>query len=304
MFGKETILDEEKITVYNSCHDTTPHKHDFVELVYFKEGVGVHTINGETLDIASGSVCLINTGVLHSYKINEADLQEHKAIVVTNCIFYPSFLSEAYQSDTFIQDVWKDIFHGTEKTPERNFIQIDKDYNRDYATLFSMIEYEIRTKKSNYLDVIRNCLKTILIRIFRDYLEDTSLPQLSPINGKLIEKALDYIKAHYNEALTIVELAKYTGFSSVYFSRLFKQYTKYTFRTYLQKLRCEKACVLLRETEMSIQSICMEVGYSDFKQFYLLFKKYVGTTPRHYRNTAPVHDKEPMQLHKGLPAKS
>ncbi len=298
MRGRDAILDNENITVYNSNKDTSLHKHDFIELVYFKEGIGTHTINGDELDISSGSLCLINTGVSHSYQINDA--RKDKEISVKNCIFYPSFLGEEYHSDTFIQDFWKKAFKGEGPVPERNFIQINNDYNRDYATLFNMIEYEIRTKKANYLDVIRNCLECILIRLFRDYLEDTSKPQISPINGELIEKALDYINLHYNEPLTIAQCAKYTGFSSVYFSRLFKAYTKYTFRTYLQRLRCEKACTLLLKTELSIQSICMEVGYSDFKQFYLLFKKYVGMTPKVYRNTIPTHNKEQLGLHNGL----
>ncbi|MBQ8319790.1 MAG: helix-turn-helix transcriptional regulator [Clostridia bacterium] len=299
MTGKDTILDEEKITIYNSNLDTLPHQHDFVEIVYFKEGVGSHVIEGETFEIGSGCICLINTSVQHYYRIN--DTLSGKGISVKNCIFYADFLGENISSEHFIQDFWEYVFQGAIPAPSANFLQINKDYNRDYSTLLSMIEYEIRTKKANYLEVIKNCLSNILIRMFRDHLESSEKPQLSTMNSELIERALEYIDSRYNEDITVAECAKYTGFSPAYFNRLFKAYTKYTFRKYLQKLRCEKACALLRNTDMSIQSVCGEVGYSDFKQFYLLFKKYIGTTPKNYRTTAPVHDKEPFKLHKGLP---
>lgn len=301
MSGKDAILDNERITIYNSALDTQPHQHDFIEIVYFKEGVGVHEIGDEKLDICSGCICLMNTGVKHYYHINND--AEDKAIVVKNCIFYADFLGDGtFRPGHFIQDFWNAHFKDLGEAPQGNFIQINKDFNRDYSTLFNMIEYEIRTKKTNYLEVCKNCLNNILFKIFRDHLEASEKPQISTSNVELIEKALEYIAQRYNEPITVAECAKYTGFSPVYFNRLFKLYTKYTFRKYLQKLRCEKACALLRETGLSIQSICMEVGYSDFKQFYVLFKKYIGTTPKNYRNTAPIHDKEPMKLHKGLQA--
>ena len=283
MHGTDGILENEGIAIFNSDNDTSFHKHDFIELVYFKEGIGTHSINGETFDISSGSLCLINAEVQHSYQIN--DTKKDKGIVVKNCIFYPSFLGNQYHSATFIQEFWKNEFAPDKVAPERNFIQISSDYNRDYATLFSIIEYELRGKKANYLQVIRSCLQIMLLRLFRDYVGHSEKLPISLVNAELIEKAIEFINKHYNEPLTVAKLADYTGFSSVYFSRLFKAYTNYTFRTYLQKLRCKKACELLLTTELSVQAVCMEVGYTDFKQFYFLFKKYIGTTPKAYRMT-------------------
>ena len=281
MCGKDAISDAEQITIYNSNSDTMPHNHDFIEIVYFKEGIGVHSIDGENLDIHSGCICIINTGVSHSYKINNS--QDDKSIVVKNCIFYSSFLGDEFRPNRFIQDFWNKVFKGNQRPPKKNFIQIDRDYNRDYETMFNMIEYEIRAKKVNYLDIIRNDLINILIRLFRDHLENVEKPEISSANGELMEKAIKYISEHYNSPLTVAACSKNIGFSTAYFNRLFKIYTKSTFRKYLQKLRCEKACILLRETDMSIQSISAEVGYNDPKQFYLLFKKFIGTTPNNYR---------------------
>ena len=87
----------------------------------------------------------------------------------------------------------------------------------------------------------------------------------------------------YNETITLNDLAKHFNYSNIYFNTIFQKHTGLTFKKYLQKLRCEKAKQFLKETDMTIVTICEQVGYSDIKYFFSLFKSIVGLTPNEYR---------------------
>lgn len=53
---------------------------------------------------------------------------------------------------------------------------------------------------------------------------------------------------------------------------------------YLRQLRMEEAGKLLLHTKKNVGEIASEVGYTDMKHFYRLFKSYYGMSPKDYRN--------------------
>ena len=59
-----------------------------------------------------------------------------------------------------------------------------------------------------------------------------------------------------------------------------------TFRAYLQKMRIEKSCELLRKSDLPVSEIAETVGYSDMKFFNSIFKKTLHMTPGEYRKLA------------------
>ena len=280
MHGVDAIKQNEELLIFNSNEDTTLHKHDFIELVYFRSGIGHHYIDNETLSISNGTICLINTDVEHYYEINN---EKNGAISVKNCIFFPSIFKKNYISSDFIMQIWRDIF--PLKLPEKNlhYIQIQEDYNKDYLALINIIEHEYTNKQPEYMNVIIDCLRAIFLKMFRDYLEKTNPHSISLKNLELIEQSLRYISQYYAENLLLDEVAASINFSPIYYNNLLRKYTGLTFRKYLQKTRCEKACQLLKDTTDPIYLIAEKVGYLDLKQFFFLFKKYIGITPNAYR---------------------
>ena len=89
------------------------------------------------------------------------------------------------------------------------------------------------------------------------------------------------IKLNSDKGREIV--SDYIGFNATYFSSLFKKETGITFSEYLTSVRMEKAKELLKETNMSVASICEEVGYNDYKNFTKGFNKYTNLKPNEYR---------------------
>src|SRR5699024_2579700 len=92
-----------------------------------------------------------------------------------------------------------------------------------------------------------------------------------------------YLSAHYDQDVTLEDVASSVDLSPNYFSNLFKQEFGETFIDYLTKLRLNKARELIRENRYSLKEISFMVGYKDPNYFSRVFKKYDGQSPRQFQ---------------------
>lgn len=95
----------------------------------------------------------------------------------------------------------------------------------------------------------------------------------------MIGKIMDYIAVHYNEELDLAGLAEAFNFNYSYLSTYFNQRIPEGFSGYLNKVRIEKACHLLKKNELTIAQISDEVGYSEQSYFCRVFKRITGKSP-------------------------
>jgi len=98
-----------------------------------------------------------------------------------------------------------------------------------------------------------------------------------------LEKSLRYIHSSYHTDVRIPELAKMENLSHSRYITLFREQTGLSPTAYLIGLRMRIACELLQTTDLTVAQIAITVGYSDAHFFSKLFKKYVGTSPKQYR---------------------
>lgn len=101
---------------------------------------------------------------------------------------------------------------------------------------------------------------------------------------EIFVKAQEYISNHYMEPdMSLTELCGYLGFSSSYFSTLFKAKMGKNYSRYLMELRLHRAAELLRDTDDTALSIGYQVGYSAPNYFSREFKRRFGMSPSAYR---------------------
>ena len=85
------------------------------------------------------------------------------------------------------------------------------------------------------------------------------------------------------DRLNIPELARQSGLSERSFHRRFRQVTGLPPLQYLQKLRIELAQDLLQNSNLSVEEVGQQCGYSDASYFCRLFKLHSSTSPGEYR---------------------
>lgn len=105
---------------------------------------------------------------------------------------------------------------------------------------------------------------------------------------KKFNDLLDYIDKHYTEELNLEEIADSSGFSKYHFSRLFKQYTGFTFCDYLCYRRIKAAELLLSRQDLSITEVALQSGFSSISTFNRIFKQQKKCTPSEYRSKVNV----------------
>lgn len=98
-----------------------------------------------------------------------------------------------------------------------------------------------------------------------------------------VMSACTYINQHYQEPLSLEEIADVSGFSRFHFTRIFKQCMNMTFYEYLNQKRISKAEELLSTTSQSVTEIAMNSGFSSISAFNRTFKSVKGCSPSVYR---------------------
>ena len=97
--------------------------------------------------------------------------------------------------------------------------------------------------------------------------------------NRYISRTIEEIRLHYAEKLSIETISEEMGVSSSYLSRKFKEVTGQTFLDFLNKYRVQQAVALLGTREYRISEISEATGFSDYKHFCSVFKKYTTKSP-------------------------
>lgn len=102
-------------------------------------------------------------------------------------------------------------------------------------------------------------------------------------NFQRLRKALDFIQSNYNNALTVEQIAKEIYLSPSRLSHIIKDELGITLVDYISKVRIDKSKAFLKERELSLSQIALEVGYPDQSYFTKVFKKIEKCTPKAFR---------------------
>jgi len=97
------------------------------------------------------------------------------------------------------------------------------------------------------------------------------------------ESAVNYISKHIHMRVSIEELSDYLMLDSSQIYRIFKEKTGIPPLQFITKMRMEKACGMLLQTDLPIKDVSDWLNYDYPSHFTKQFKNYVGMTPQAYR---------------------
>ena len=97
---------------------------------------------------------------------------------------------------------------------------------------------------------------------------------------------VDRITADVAQPLSAADLASEMGMSESRFSRFFRKTTGNTFTDFVNRVRVNRACQLLMETERRVTQICYDVGFNNVANFNRRFLEIKGMTPTEFRRRA------------------
>ena len=129
-----------------------------------------------------------------------------------------------------------------------------------------------------YLDEMFRALEDAAEAILRHIQRESA-----PASAQYAEQAAGFIEEHYQNDISIQDIADELGISRYHLCRVFKESRGETLLEYIAEVRMERAKRLLEETELSIGEVAQQVGFNNVTYFHKRFKQSFGITPSQLR---------------------
>ncbi|WP_264554055.1 helix-turn-helix domain-containing protein [Flavobacterium sp. N2038] len=255
-----------------SEYEAKERKNTFFEMVFVLEGKGVQIINDHRLPYSFDKLFLIFPQDTHSFEV----LEKTKFFFIR---FHDSYLKT--QSTDWIQKL-EFIFHNHNHLPGCILKTVS-----DKPLIRAMIEGLIREENSSFpqqQEVIKQILNTIITIAARN------ISLIVPVNMDLLNTTpnldlLNYV--HQNiyqpDQLKASNMAAVFNVSPTYISEYFKTKTGQSIQQYSIAYKIKLIETRLKFTNMQINEIVYEFGFSDASHLNRLFKKYTGLNPSTYK---------------------
>ena len=158
---------------------------------------------------------------------------------------------------------------------------------------FDYAQQAIRLGVAEYLlkpvdfNDLRGCIQKIVTRRRQRQQggQDPSAPPLVPnidpaaVTNRYAARMLRYIQEHYAERISLTDLSQELNVSCTHLNAKFKAEVGYTFHDFLNHYRISRAVELQKQGTWKLYEIAEMVGFSDYKYFNKVYKKYVGYPP-------------------------
>lgn len=237
--------------------NSTPHDHDFCELVCLAEGECIHSVNGVRSTLQPGSISLVLPGQVHFL---DEQTEGTNVIALSFTREEAELFSAAFPIESFPQTVM------TERSTFRQIQRLSE-----------------KLLQNRGIDAPL-ALRALLGMIFSCFAENKATLQ------SCLPKKVEALLAKANNidvaARGVPAFLQISNYSYSQLSRLTKQYLDKTPGEYINTLRLQFAYEMITEDTLDYELICDMVGFSSFSHFCKLIHSAYGLTPAKLRKQA------------------
>lgn len=244
------------------------HLHTQVEMLYLFSGRMTMLIDGRPHRLSGGDMAVCFPGVIHGY----ADSQKADGLMMI-----------------FAADLSPDFHRLLLHTRPENPVIFQASLPPDVPCCIREMYRECTQDRNER--VLRAYIQVVLARI----MPQLHLLEQTAAAPDIVYRLLAYLSQHYAEPLTLATLSRALGVSESHLSHTFSRRFGTSFRAYVNAMRVDHACLLLRSSDMSITQIAYECGFENQRTFNRAFAAQYALTPSAYRqqNNPPQRDNDP-----------
>lgn len=244
-----------------------PEEHAFAEVFYVLDGSGAFVLGGRAEPCGAGDVVVVPPGVVHVIEDRDSPL---------------TLYGVGVSRDLLAHDLGPVLRAGV-RPGSRSLA------GRVRGGLRRLLHEQTDTQPGGRALMVGLTLQllAVLARAPARVGVEHRAP-LADTNRRAVERFRAELPHRFYEPLRLDRAAADLGMSRRSFTRLFRTVTGYSFAEYVERLRAEYACRLLRDTARGILSIAFECGYEDLSSFYRAFKRHIGVAPGAWRESGAV----------------
>ena len=248
------------------------HYHAELELTYILSGQGVRYVGNSIENFYEAELVLLGSNLPHSWNTTADYEQPVNAIVI--------YLKEDFLDKNWMQSI---EFEGIRNL----FALMKKGIKVD-----NKVASELKQKFYELLNASPFEKLMILLQVleylshnqeYRFLCQQEFTCDFDDTDKTRINTVYNYIQTHYQEQVSLADIASKLNMSEEYFSRYFSKTMKKPFFEFLNEYKINRACKLLIETDKQISEICYASGFESIPFFYRQFKKFKDCQPKTYR---------------------
>lgn len=251
------------------------HWHKDLELMYVASGEVMAQCSDQSTILKSGDGLFFNTRVLHRYQV-----QGSEPCHVCYIIFNPDFVSGG-AGTIFHQKYVAPLI--SDQTYPCQFLYGKNEADRQILNGIQIAFQAADDSKPGYEYDVRYHVSKTLLQLLLEYKPLAYKSSQKPLRMERLQEMLDFLHWHFNEEISLQQIADSAGVSIREAQRCFKEILSMSPMEYLHNYRLQVAEELLIGSTDSILEVGMNCGFMNPSHFIKSFRNYRGCTPRVFR---------------------
>ena len=253
---------------------TTPHKHDFYQLIWAIEGEGTHYIDFVRHEVKNGRIFFCAPKQCHSFE----GIKLPKGIGI---VFNDAFLTEL--NANFVHEIKYKLFRRYGKLP---YCDISIKNHDKLMDIVGLMQNECADNKKDYRhnSFSLHLLSLFFITLKRIIDAEDEQNLCTPEETSMIAAFIDAVERHYKERHNVGFYANELNCSESKLSRTTQKILSVSPLKIINDRKLTEAQRLLCFSKMSIKNISVELGFDSNTYFVSFFQKTMGICPQKFRD--------------------
>lgn len=268
--GVFAVMEDKKENFYNYYH-----RHDEAQITYILKGKGTIMVGNILQSFQSGDIFVLKPNEPHMF---DRDMEDEEEI------------GDIHAIHIFVNlERMKKLYHIPEFESVKDYLlELDTSKRVDRSVSESMMHYFTNLLVKTSMPRFTEFLSLLYALAFHRG-EASSLysgvrnVSYSDKDGARISQVYKYTFDHYNEDITVEQVASIVHMTATSFCKFFKKHTTKTYISFLNEVRIEKACQILIDNKSEhIAEAAFQSGFNNVVHFNRVFKSITKMSPRKY----------------------
>jgi len=250
-----------------------PYRQNFFEISFTEELNSDYSIDDRRFQQENDSLMFVSPGQINSWNVKNSD----------NCVrgYMVFFKPELLGAGELSCEVFSTFrFFNLNSMP---IYYLKLEQKKIFTDLFRRIYEEYNQFREGSIEIITSYLTIFLNEAKRNLEPEFRVKGNLNRTEEITYQFENLIKLEYPKRLTINEYAERLYISPSYLREAVKQSTGKPAYKLIREYQLLEAKSLLMQSEKTVKSIALELGFDDSSNFVKFFKKYSGLTPLRYR---------------------
>lgn len=251
------------------------HWHRDLEFMFVVRGNVTGYFGGEQVSLRQGDGFFVNTGNFHSIELDNCD-----SCQVRSFVFDPVLLSGG--TDTVFAEKYVKPIITVSAFPGAGLYDREP-VQHEILEHVKLAHYACESEEDAFEYDVRYHLSKALYYVYKENEQLLSEKSGIIVHSHRTRAMLDYIHKHYDETITLADLAQEINVCEREVQRYFRKDLNTSPISYIQQYRIHIASKMLIDSEQPITEIGLMCGFSNSSHFCRIFREHMGSSPQSFR---------------------